>query len=147
MNQNFEDVRSTLQDILERRMKNEKNEGLKIDFIKVAFGIRFIQTLSNTQIATVWNGIRINDALSDFILDTTREFLLRCFNSEYRYENLCDEIASSFDVISGPMSQLDKSILDFIPNKNISHDIFFSNPWYTLLYICEGLIALEDADG
>lgn len=146
MNQNFEDVRNIVKDIIDRRWINTV-PAIKDDFIKITFAIRFLVCMNEGQVKSIWNGIRINETLSDFVIDTTREFLIRCFSSEYTYQTLCREISESFGWLTSHSSCIDDDLLkSTAPVKNVE-EILIGNPWLTLLYICEGLIVMEDTNG
>jgi hypothetical protein len=99
------------------------------------------------QIISIWDGIRLSEELTDYIIDCTREFLLRSFNNKYTYQNLCTDITNVYSALGSTGSLIDQELLGSIPlPKNIS-DILLANPWFVFLYMCEELISLGDADG
>lgn len=143
MNENYEKVRLSLEDIVNRRFTN-LSASVKADFIKVVFSIRFLVSISQTQLETIWRSIRINDQLVDFILDSTRELLVRSFNEEYSYEKLCGEINGAYSIISDPRTAIDKDLLVNIDYRNKTIEEIYSNPWFVFLYLCESTIVLEE---
>lgn len=146
MNQRFEDIRSVVNDIIERRTINVE-PAIKDDFIKIVFSIRYLISLNRGMIESIWSGIRINEKLTDFVLDSTREFLMRAFNDEYTYEKLCIDIANSHDTIAANGSLIDTDILSCISVKNESMKNLAANPWLVLLLICESIIVMENDNG
>lgn len=145
MNENFAKVRDIVTDIFERRWINT-TPGIKDDFIKVTFSIRFLVSFNQNQLSAIWNGIRLDSTLTDFVLDTTREFLLRCFDDKYTYQQLCTEIASSIGYIASVGTAIDKDLIGNVAIESQVKEALLSNPWLTLLYICEGLIVMEKGD-
>ena len=145
MNENFAKVREIITDIIERRWINT-TPGTKDDFIKIVFGIRYLVSFNKNQLSAIWNGIRIDPVLTDFVLDVTREFLLRSFDDTYSYQKLCSEIATTVGYIADIDTSIDKDLTGNIVPENTVKAALLSNPWFTLLYICEGLIVMEKGD-
>lgn len=145
MNQNFEDLREIVTDIISRRNRSI-SEGIQNDFLKTVFGIRFFTVMNKDQISTIWNAIRINEQLTDFIIDCSREFLLRAFSSDYTYDTLVKDITNTYTLLATNLSSIDEDLLSTIATNKTIEEIFHSNPWFTFLYICEGLIELESKD-
>ena len=142
MNKKMEKIRDTLKDVIERRM-DALTPGTKLDFIRVVFSIRYLVSTDPTSLSAIWGGIRINNELVDFITDGTREFLLRAFiPGQYEFEKLTDEIASTYALLGNKNSSLDDTLKDSILNQEDIKKVFFSNPWFTFLYMSENLITM-----
>lgn len=145
MNKNFEEVREITKDIIERRMIN-MGDGIKADYVKVVFGIRFLLSLDHQQMLGIWSGIRLSETLTDFILDSTREFLLRGFNNEYTFETFCNEIAEAHNTIASTYSAIDQDITKNVVSKTDMLKNLICNPWFVLLLVCETIIVMEEKD-
>lgn len=146
MNEEIEKIRDILEDVLNRR-NTATDAGVQQDFLKVVLKIRFL-FITNTDVLTnIWDSIRIQEPLVDYILNSTAEFLLRGFNKTYTFENLCEDISNVYNLIGSPNSLIDNEILASMPPSKMIKDYLLGNPWFVFLYMCEELIDFGENDG
>jgi hypothetical protein len=136
----IEYTRTVLQDILERRFLSVAPR-VKDSFNTVSLSIRYTIILNIEQLVTIWNGIRIDPALVDFILDVTREFLLRGFDpGGYSYQTCVNQLGENHKLMVSGASAIDVDLINSTADGNTYKILLENNPWFVMLCIAETLI-------
>lgn len=140
MNQNIESVREVLVDIVTRRSATISTVNYT-SFITLATKPRYLLLLTKSHIDSIWNIIRVNEILLDFTLAVTSEFLLRAFDEDFTYTQLCGKIGEVYDCIGNVNGSIDASVIKEIPKGDSITKVYLDNPWLTVLFLIEMIFA------
>ena len=119
-----------------REMVQSAREELEKDILDLRKGIRWYQTSVRTQLEEIWESIRTNERLLDYVMEGTSALRLHGLENDAEEQRLIDKIVLSWSWCSRSC-QIDKQLSERAPSIEFSRSQLHSNCWLVFVYLIQ----------
>lgn len=131
-----EQVRETIIDIAQRRMTpiyaEKPKESVTVFLIELVAEMRLYLHSSQEQVSLLWDKIREDEDVFDFVVKSTLELSMRCDMIA-----LTRTVSASYCSLRQVHSAVDDDVLNELPATDSYDKILKANPWLVFLILLE----------
>jgi len=115
-------------------MTDEKKKDLIKALFELRVSIRWYQLTSNEQIKQLWDKVRANVELTDYVIRGTSAMIMRFHDSQQQWSNLIGQMAEAICWVTSD-TKIGKEVTERAPQMESFKASINSSPWLFFLYM------------